>query len=53
MATVASPGLLTLLLLYQLGHQVGRFISLERITEESRETYNQNPPWCGLRWKGA
>lgn len=33
--------LLTLLLLYQLGHQVGRFISLERITEESKETYYQ------------
>ena len=31
--------LLTLLLLYQLGHQVGWFISLERITEESKETY--------------
>jgi Fic family protein len=31
--------LLTLLLLYRLGHQVGRYISLERITEESKETY--------------
>lgn len=31
--------LLTLQLLYQLGHEVGRFISLERVIEESKETY--------------
>lgn len=31
--------LLTLLLLYRLGHQVGRFISLERVIEESKATY--------------
>lgn len=31
--------LLTLLLLYRMGYQVGRYISLERITEESKETY--------------
>jgi len=31
--------LLTLLLLYQCGHEVGRFISLERLVEESKETY--------------
>ncbi len=31
--------LLTLLMLYQGGHGVGRYISLERIIEESRETY--------------
>lgn len=31
--------LLTLLLLYQAGYEVGRFISLERIIEESKETY--------------
>ncbi|MBK6735723.1 MAG: Fic family protein [bacterium] len=31
--------LLTLLLLYRAGHQVGRYISLERVTEESKETY--------------
>lgn len=30
---------LTLLLLYQFGHEVGRYISLERIFEESKETY--------------
>jgi Fic family protein len=31
--------LLTLLLLYQAGYQVGRYISLERVVEESKETY--------------
>ena len=31
--------LLTLMLLYHFGYEVGRFISLERIFEESRETY--------------
>lgn len=31
--------LLTLFLLYKAGHQVGRYISLERITERSKDTY--------------
>lgn len=31
--------LLTLLLLYHAGHQVGRYISIERIIEESKKTY--------------
>ncbi len=31
--------LLTLLLLYQAGYGVGRYISLERVIEESKETY--------------
>ncbi len=31
--------LLTLLLLYHAGHEVGRFISLERIVERSKESY--------------
>ena len=31
--------LLTLLLLYQAGYEAGRYISLERIVEESKETY--------------
>jgi len=31
--------LLTLLLLYQCGYEAGRYISLERIVEESNETY--------------
>jgi len=31
--------LLTLLLLYQCGYEAGRYISLERVVEESKETY--------------
>ncbi len=31
--------LLTLMLLYHFGHEVGRYISLERIFEQSKETY--------------
>ncbi|MGH3048600.1 MAG: Fic family protein, partial [Gaiellaceae bacterium] len=31
--------LLSLLLLYQAGYEVSRFISLERLTEQSKETY--------------
>ncbi|MCP4088454.1 MAG: Fic family protein [Gammaproteobacteria bacterium] len=31
--------LLTLMLLYKLGHQVGRYISFERVVEQSKETY--------------
>jgi Fic family protein len=31
--------LLTLMLLYQAGYEVGRYISLERIVDESKETY--------------
>ena len=31
--------LLTLLLLYQAGYQVGRYVSLERVIERSKETY--------------
>lgn len=34
--------LLTLMLLYHFGYQVGRYISLERIFEESRETYYES-----------
>jgi hypothetical protein len=34
--------LLTLLLLYQAGYGVGRFISLERIIEQSNETYYES-----------
>ena len=30
---------MTLLLLYQCGYEAGRYISLERIVEESKETY--------------
>jgi Fic family protein len=31
--------LLTLLLLYQAGYEVGRFVSLEKLIEDSKETY--------------
>ena len=31
--------LLTLLLLYQAGYEVGRYVSLERIVEDTKETY--------------
>jgi hypothetical protein len=34
--------LLTLLLLYQAGYEVGRYISLERIIEDSKETYYES-----------
>lgn len=42
--------LLTLLLLYQAEHEVGRFISLEKLIEDSKETYyeslkNSTPGW--------
>lgn len=34
--------LLTLLLLYRSGHEIGRFISLERLVEQSKETYYES-----------
>jgi Fic family protein len=34
--------LLTLLLLYHCGHEIGRFISLEKLVEESKETYYES-----------
>lgn len=34
--------LLTLLLLYHCGHEVGRFISLEKLVEDSKETYYES-----------
>jgi len=33
------PRLLTLLMLYQCGHDVGRYISLEKVVEETKEQY--------------
>lgn len=38
-AVPSLPRLLSLLLLYRHGYQVGRYISLERVIEESKETY--------------
>lgn len=42
--------LLTLLLLYQSDYQVGRYISLERIIEESKETYYEALEAGSRRW---
>ena len=56
--------LLSLLLLYHFDYRVGRYISLERIVEESRDTYYESlerssrgwhesattPPWLGYFW---
>lgn len=42
--------LLTLLLLYQFGYEVGRYISLERVFEESRETYYETLEASSRGW---
>lgn len=42
--------LLTLLLLYHFEYEVGRFISLERIFEESKETYYEALESSSQRW---
>ena len=42
--------LLTLLLLYHFGYQVGRYISLERIFEESKETYYETLEKISRGW---
>ena len=42
--------LLTLVVLYQHGYQVGRYISLERLIEESRESYYQYLQLSSRRW---
>lgn len=42
--------LLTLLMLYHSGYEVGRFISLERIFEESRETYYESLEKSSAGW---
>ncbi len=42
--------LLTLLALYQSGYEVGRFISLERLIEESKETYYDALEAAGHGW---
>ena len=43
--------LLTLLLLYAAGYEVGRYISLERIIENTKETYYEALRLSGLRWE--
>jgi Fic family protein len=42
--------LLTLLLLYQAGYEVGRYVSLERLFEESRETYYETLESSSQGW---
>lgn len=42
--------LLTLLLLYHFGYQVGRYISLERVFEESKETYYEALERSSREW---
>lgn len=42
--------LITLLLLYHLGYEVGRYISLERVIEESKETYYETLEASSMGW---
>ena len=42
--------LITLLLLYHFGYRVGRYISLERIFEESKETYYETLETSSQNW---
>lgn len=42
--------LLTLLLLYQAGYEVGRFVSLERLVQDSSETYYGALRAAGIGW---
>jgi Fic family protein len=42
--------LLTLLLLYQAGYEIGRFVSLERLTGQTRETYYDALQAAGHGW---
>ena len=42
--------LLTLLTLYQHGYEVGRYISLERLIEESRDAYYECLRLSSHRW---
>jgi len=42
--------LLTLMLLYHFGYEVGRFISLERICEESKDTYYETLEKSSQGW---
>ena len=42
--------LLTLLLLYQQGYEVGRYISLERIFEQTKQSYYDTLERCSQGW---
>lgn len=48
-----SARLLTLLLLYRSGYEVGRFISLERLIEESKTTYYETLEASSQNWHDA
>jgi Fic family protein len=45
--------LLTLLLLYHFGYEAGRYVSLERIVEESKETYYEALEASSGGWRGG
>ena len=45
--------LLSLLALYQHGHQVGKYISMERIVEQSKETYYESLNKSSQKWHEA
>jgi Fic family protein len=45
--------LLTLLALYQNGYEVGKYISLERIIEQSKETYYESLNKSSQKWHQA
>ena len=42
--------LLTLLLLYQHGYEVGRYISLERVFEQTKQSYYETLERCSRGW---
>jgi Fic family protein len=42
--------LLTLLLLYQAGYEVGRYVSLERLVQDSSDTYYEALRAAGIGW---
>lgn len=42
--------LLTLLMLYQCGYEVGRYISLEKVVEETKEQYYETLEQSSLGW---
>ncbi len=45
--------LITLMLLYQFGYEVGRFVSLERVIENSKETYYETLEASSTGWHTA
>ena len=45
--------MITLMLLYHFGYEVGRFISLERVVEDSKETYYEALEASSTGWHTA